>query len=257
MAEGRERELSTLCSQGALFVIPRTALRPGTKTFRGRFDGDMRNGRVKRRFVAAEVARDVRHDVHTGTPALKAVRMIVCLCATRDGRHRPRSIAFYDIVAAFVHASIDEVLPAVEGALRPSNEFKTVAATLHESAQKPLMDCEQNDAWFLPPPRPCWNGCYGDDFMAEGSDALLDRLNRVLTEVKFLKRTLRWHEQEMCFSWSAGTRYVTEPAVLLTKDTNSGNECNWRRRSRCPAAAGYLSGSNLPLGGGIDRPGQT
>ena len=74
------------------------------------------------------------------------------------------------------------------------------------------------------------NGCRGDDFMAEGSDALLERLNRVmkdefdanmlgrvgrgqLAEVKFLK--LRWHEQEMCFRWSGGTRYVTEVAVLL------------------------------------------
>ena len=37
VAEGRERELSTLCSQDALFVIPRTALRPGTKMVRGRF----------------------------------------------------------------------------------------------------------------------------------------------------------------------------------------------------------------------------
>ena len=61
--------------------------------------------------------------------------------------------------------------------------------------------------------------CHGDDFMAEGSDALLDRLDRVMTdefeakmlvrvgrghlaEVKFLKRTIRWHEDEMCFSWS-------------------------------------------------------
>ena len=38
---------------------------------------------------------------------------------------------------------------------------------------------------------------------------------RVLTEVKFLKRTLRWHEQEMCFSWNGGTRYVAWLAVLL------------------------------------------
>ena len=68
--------------------------------------------------------------------------------------------------------------------------------------------------------------------MAEGSDALLDRLGRAmkdefdakmlgrvgrgqLTEVKFLKRTVRWHEQEVCFSWSGGARYVTELAVLL------------------------------------------
>ena len=61
VAEGRERELSTLCSQDALFVIPRMALRPGTKTVRGRFVDEMKNSRVKSRF-AAEVARDVRHD---------------------------------------------------------------------------------------------------------------------------------------------------------------------------------------------------
>ena len=84
VAEGRERELSTLCSQDALFVIPRTALRPGTKTVRGRFVDDMKNG----------------HDAHAGTTALEALRMIVSLAATRDGRHRPRSTVFYDITAA-------------------------------------------------------------------------------------------------------------------------------------------------------------
>ena len=72
VAEGREREFGALCSQDALFVIPRTALRPGTKMVRGRFVDDMKNGRVKSRFVAAEVARDVRCDVHAGTPAVKA-----------------------------------------------------------------------------------------------------------------------------------------------------------------------------------------
>ena len=86
VAEGRERELGALCSQNALFVIPRTALSPGTKMVRGRFVDDMKNGLVKSRFVTAEVARDVRHDVHAGTPALKALRMIVSLAATRDGK---------------------------------------------------------------------------------------------------------------------------------------------------------------------------
>ena len=117
-------------------MIPRTALRPGTKTVRGRFVDDMKNGRVKSRVVAAEAARDVRHDVHAGTPAMMALRTIGSLAATREGRHRPRSIMFYDIVAAFVHASIDEVvgvvpqdgplekrrvLLAVDGALRHSD----------------------------------------------------------------------------------------------------------------------------------------
>ena len=60
VAEGRERELDALCSQNALFVISRTAMSPGTKMVRGRFVDDMKNGRVKSRFMAAEVARDVR-----------------------------------------------------------------------------------------------------------------------------------------------------------------------------------------------------
>ena len=145
VAEGRERELSTLCSQDALFVIPRTALRPGTKTVRGRF-------------VAAEVARDVRHDVHAGTPALKALMMIVRLAATRDGRHRPRSIVFYDIVAAFVHASIDEVGGVVpqHGLLEKGKCFLLLKA-LHgtrmaskrwQRHQNARVQCEQGDAWW-------------------------------------------------------------------------------------------------------------
>ena len=69
-------------------------------------------------------------------------------------------------------------------------------------------------------------------FHGESSDVLLDRLDRAmkdefdakmlgrvgrgrLAEVKFLKPTLRWHEQEVCFSWSGSTRYVKALAVLL------------------------------------------
>ena len=163
VAEGRERELGALCSQGALFVIPRTALSPGTKMVRGRFVDDVKNGRVKRRFVAAEVARDVRHHVHAGTPVLKALRMIVSLAATRDGKHRPRSVAFYDIVAAFVHASPRRpagerrVLPVVEGTLWHSNGFETVAAAQHESTQNARMERDQGNAWILSPQRPWGN----------------------------------------------------------------------------------------------------
>ena len=58
-----------------------------------------------------------------------------------------------------------------------------------------------------------------DEFEAK----MLGRVGRGhLAEVEFLKRTIRWHEDEMCFSWSGGTRYVTELAVLLgLTDTRS------------------------------------
>ena len=39
-----------------------------------------------------------------------------------------------------------EVLPAVEGALRHSNGFETVAATSNESAQDLRVECEQSNA---------------------------------------------------------------------------------------------------------------
>ena len=68
-----------------------------------------------------------------------------------------------------------------------------------ESAQNARVECEQSDAWFSftteTPAGTC--RCHGDDFMAEGSDVLMDRLDRVmkdefnakmlqLTGVKFL-----------------------------------------------------------------------
>ena len=40
-----------------------------------------------------------------------------------------------------------------------------------------------------------------------------------LTEAKSLKRTVHMHEQEVCFSWAGGTRYVTELALFPTKKT--------------------------------------
>ena len=112
VAEGRKRELATLSSQDAWFVIARMALRPGTRTVRGRLVDDMKNDRVKSRFVAAEVARDVRH----GDRA----------CEHRRGRgsDSPRRTA-----------GKRRVLPVAEGTQRYSDGFKAVAATPHESAQ--------------------------------------------------------------------------------------------------------------------------
>ena len=163
----------------------------------------------------------MRHDAHAGTQALKALRMIVSLAATRDGKHRPRSIVLYGIVAAFVHASIDEVV----GLLERGECFlllKALCGTRMASKrwQQHYMRVLRTHGWsaskVMPrifhhrdPAGTC--GCHGDDSTAEGSDALLDRLNRLmkdefdaemlgrvgrghLTEFKFLKRTLRRHE---------------------------------------------------------------
>ena len=128
VAEGLERELATPCSQDAVFVIPRTALRRGTKIVRGRLVDDTK--KVVSRAGSWRPRWRETHGVHAGTPALKALRMIVSLAAMRDGRHRPRSIVFHDIVATFVHASMDEVVGAVpqEGLLERGECFLLLRA---------------------------------------------------------------------------------------------------------------------------------
>ena len=154
-------------------MIPRTALSLGTKMVRGSFVDDMKNGRVKSFFVAAEVARDVRHDVHAGTPALKALRMIVSLTATRDGKHRSAqhsvlrrrgSVRARPALARLWGLFTKTVCWRKEGecflllkALWHSNGFETVAAALHESTQNAWMESEQGNAWILSPRRPCRN----------------------------------------------------------------------------------------------------
>ena len=72
--------------------------------------------------------------------------MIVSLAATRDGRHRPRSIVFHGIAAAFrAHprrlVGERKVLLAVEGVLWHSHGL---AATLHEGAQDARVESEQS-----------------------------------------------------------------------------------------------------------------
>ena len=143
-----------------------------TETVRGRLVDDVKNDRAKSRFVAAKLARDVKHDVHAGTPALKALRMTINLAAMRDGKHRLRNSVFYDITATFVHASMDEVVgfspqsgllekrecPLVLNALYGTwVASKAVAATLHENVRNARVESEQNDAQFLSTPRSCGN----------------------------------------------------------------------------------------------------
>ena len=158
------------------------------------------------------------------------------------------SIVFYEIVAAFVHASIGEVVEVVlqDGLLEKGECFLLLKALYgtrmaskrwqrHHMRVLRTHWCSASEVMFgfFHHRDPAGTADVTETiFMAEGSDVLLDRLDRVvkdefnakmlgrvgrgkLSEVKFLKRTLRWHEQGMCFSWSGGTRYVTEFAVLL------------------------------------------
>ena len=123
--EGGAKDLTTRSGQEALSVIPRSALQRGTKIARDKFVEAMKSELVNSRFMAAEVARDVRYDVYAGTPALKALRMIFSIAAMRDGKRRPRCVALYVIMAAFVHTTIDAVVAvlALDGLLERDECF--------------------------------------------------------------------------------------------------------------------------------------
>ena len=107
-------------------------------------------------------------------------------------------MVFYDIVAAFVHASIDEVVGVVlqEGPLERGECFllpKALYVTRMASKwwQRYYMRVFRTHGWSASKVMPGFFhqrdsartcGCYGDDFMAEGSDVRLDRLDRVMRD---------------------------------------------------------------------------
>ena len=124
--------------------------------------------------------------------------MIISLAATRDGRHCPRSKVFYDITASFVHTSIDEVVGVLhqDGLLEKGECFlmlKALYGTPMASKrwQRHHMRVLRTNGLIVSKVMPGFFhhrdpagtcGCHGDDFMAEGSDVLLDRLDRVMKD---------------------------------------------------------------------------
>ena len=101
----RRREFEAMERQEALLVIDLAAVPRWSKKVRGKWVEDTKGDAVKSRFVATEVAYMAREDVHAGTPGLKAARLILSLAAARGHK-----IAIYDIVAAFIHAPMDELV---------------------------------------------------------------------------------------------------------------------------------------------------
>ena len=85
--------------------------------------------------------------------------MILNLAAMRNGNRRLRSVALYDIVAAFVHATSDEVVAVLtpDGLLERDERKASMRgpAALHESVQDIRMARERGDVWDTPPSRSC------------------------------------------------------------------------------------------------------
>ena len=104
---GRRKQLQALEEQKAIILVPHDFPLAGVKRIRSKWLDDYSSSgtEVKSRLVATEVAYGNRDDCFAGTPPLKALRLVVRLAASRG-----RRLAFFDVVAAFVHALIDELV---------------------------------------------------------------------------------------------------------------------------------------------------
>ena len=169
---------------------------------------------VKSRLVATEVANGIRDDCFEGTPALKAPRWVVSLAASRG-----RILAFFDVVAAFVHALIDKLVIQ----LLPSGLGENPTGVLHKAlcgtrvASILLIFARLGD-------KKCAFGCCGDDLLVEADEEDVDAVEAHLMKplaVKVLARIGGDSSGEAGFfvTWSfvqcCGKRYVQDAAATL------------------------------------------
>ena len=187
-----------------------------------------------------------------GTPPLKALPLVISLAASKGWR-----LAFFDVVAAFVHAVIDELvillLPDGLGAGRTAVLYKALYGTRKASRlwRRFLRDVLAEAGWkasvifasmYTVGEQRGTRGCWGDDLLIEVYEMDLDaveahRTNRlevkVLTriggkqsgEVEFLKRVLRYDSATGGFTWCNSKRYVQDAASILQL-TGRAAECN-------------------------------
>ena len=166
--------------------------------------------------MAAKLARDVKHDVHAGTSALKALRMTINLATMRDGKRRLRNSVFYDITATVVHASINQVVGIFpQGGLLEKRGSPLVLKALYgtwmasKRWQRHHMRMLGTHEWTASRTMPSFFqhrdhagtcGCHGSDIMAEGSDEAVQAggfsLKEVSTDGHGSDLTTKHHDKE-------------------------------------------------------------
>ena len=171
-----------------------------------------------------------RDDCFADSPPLKAMRLVVSLAATRR-----RRLAFFDVVAAFVHAVIDVLvillLPGGLGAGCTAVLHKALCGTRKASRlwQRFLRDVLAEVGWkasvifasmYTLGEQKGTLGCWGDAVEVRLTKRLevkvLTRIGgRQSGEVGFLKRALRYETATGSFTWCSGKRYVQDAASIL------------------------------------------
>jgi hypothetical protein len=236
---------------------------------------------VRSRLVATEVATYAREDVSQSTPPLKGSRLIVSLAASKrsqTGEHT-RLVARYDISVAFFHAESTGQIAVIppKGLARPGccwHLQKAMYGTREASQQwgKKVTQVMVNGTvpggsagagssaragateghsfrevlvvpmTFYSPDLDVTVNCHGDDFLAEGEAASLDRLDDLLsrhfqckilprigppayggqtTVGKHLGRTITWTREG--FTWDGAETHCNDLLQMLgLKNTSNG-----------------------------------
>ena len=230
---------------------------------------------MKSRLVATEVAYGNRDDCFAGTPPLKALRLVVSLAASRGTR-----IAFFDVVAAFVHVLIDELvillLPDGRGQGRTAVLYKAPYGTRKASRlwQRFLRDVLADADWkasvifasmYTLGDQRGTLGCWGDDLLVEADEVDLDAVEAHLVkrlevkvlarlggkqsgEIGFLKRVLRYDAETGSFTWCSGKRYVQDAATTLQL-TGRTAECKTADTPGTKGTGSALRDGDQKLGG--------
>ena len=95
---------------------------------------DRRDGFVRSRLVAMEIAYDLRGDTHAGTPPMCAVRLVLRRAATLTKNGRRRSLGVHDVTCAFLHASMEGEPPiflSLPGKLAPPGAKAKLRVSLY------------------------------------------------------------------------------------------------------------------------------
>ena len=209
---------------------------------------------VRSRCVAQEVNVSHRDDVASGTPPLKAHRMVLSHAATKapGTRENKKIVARYDVSVAFFHADATgkiAVVPpkdldqghlwflnkAMNGTREASKQW---AAKILENKKKwGFLEIESVPGLFYHPVHDLMVCCHGDDFLASGEKQALEFLDRLMLEeyeVKILPklgppehggeccegthlhRKLTWTWTRDGYTWEADGKY----AKLLVQELN-------------------------------------
>ena len=206
---------------------------------------------VRSRFVAMEVAYEVRYDTFAGTPPLKAIKILLSLAASTqsdDGKYR-HQIGLHDCSVAFFHADMDELIYVIPppGEDNPNVGWKLIKA-LYGICRASLLlgDFTANTMMehgsfrripiaaqsFHQPEWKVTTLVHGDDFISDGDSAGLDKLDSLLrqyfeikvlprvgpgasAEGSFLKRLITWTASG--FAWKADPAHASKLVQILSK----------------------------------------